>query len=60
MKPRILFIDEMTNQLDEASAREILGLLKKNLPGCSVIAVTHQKEFSDLFEGRVPWRPVPA
>ncbi|MDL2060079.1 ABC transporter ATP-binding protein/permease [Mesosutterella sp. AGMB02718] len=60
MKPRILFIDEMTNQLDEASAREILSLLKKNLPGCSVIAVTHQKELSDLFEGRVPWRPVPA
>ncbi|OFZ18526.1 MAG: MacB family efflux pump subunit [Bdellovibrionales bacterium GWB1_55_8] len=43
--PRILFADEPTGNLDSASEKEIIALLKKlNEDGITIILVTHEEE----------------
>lgn len=49
-RPQTLYLDEATNQLDEASAHALLRMLKEELSGCTVIAVTHQAGLAGLFE----------
>ncbi|MEE1921802.1 ABC transporter ATP-binding protein/permease [Pseudomonas sp. 148P] len=49
-RPDTLYLDEATNQLDEASARGLLQRLKRELPGCTVIAITHQPGLAALFD----------
>ena len=49
-RPDTLYLDEATNQLDEASARELLLMLKRELSGCTVIGITHQAVLAPLFE----------
>lgn len=49
-RPDTLYLDEATNQLDEDSARGLLKMLKRELPGATVIAITHQTGLATLFE----------
>ena len=49
-QPDTLYLDEATSNLDTATARELLMLLKKHLPQCTVVAITHQHGLADLFE----------
>ena len=49
-RPDTLYLDEATNQLDDHSARALLQRLKVQLPGCTVIGVTHQRALAELFE----------
>lgn len=48
-KPDTLYLDEATSSLDHAAARALLALVKRELPHCTVIAITHQRELDDLF-----------
>jgi putative ATP-binding cassette transporter len=52
-QPDTLYLDEATNQLDEGSARGLLQMLKRELQGCTVIAVSHQAGLAGLFERTV-------
>ena len=49
LKPDVLWLDEATSSLDAQSAHEMLLLLKNRLPGCTVIAITHQTNIDELF-----------
>ena len=48
-RPQTLWLDEATSSLDHAAARELLALVRRELPGTTVVAVTHQQELDDLF-----------
>lgn len=49
-RPDTLYLDEATNQLDEHSAHGLLVMLKRELPSCTVIGITHQAVLAPLFE----------
>ena len=49
-RPQILFLDEATNQLDDASALELMQTLKRELPDTLVIGISHQRDVQALFE----------
>jgi putative ATP-binding cassette transporter len=51
--PQTLYLDEATNQLDDASACELLGKLRKALPGTLVIGISHQPSVARLFSRTV-------
>lgn len=53
--PDTLYLDEATNQLDEASARAMLVLLREELPHCTVIGISHQAALAALFDRT--WSP---
>jgi len=48
-RPDTLYLDEATSSLDHDSARQLLSLIRHELPATTVIAITHQKELDDLF-----------
>lgn len=48
-RPDTLYLDEATSQLDISSAQGLLEMLKRELPGCTVVAVTHQEGLGKLF-----------
>ena len=48
-RPDTLYLDEATSSLDHDSARQLLSLIRHELPTTTVIAITHQKELDDLF-----------
>lgn len=48
-RPDTLYLDEATSQLDISSAQCLLEMLKRELPGCTVVAVTHQEGLGKLF-----------
>lgn len=49
-QPDTLYLDEATSQLDFESARGLLVMLRRELPACTVLAVTHQPGLAGLFE----------
>ncbi len=49
-KPDTLYLDEATNQLDEAGAYLLLTRLRKQLPTCTVICISHQTALTALFD----------
>nr|WP_241236131.1 ABC transporter ATP-binding protein/permease [Eikenella corrodens] len=51
--PGILFLDEATNQLDDASAAELMRTLRQALPDALCIGISHQARIQELFERRV-------
>lgn len=57
LKPDILWLDEATSSLDALSVREMLILVKAKLPGCTVIAVSHQSEADVHFDRVVDLTP---
>jgi putative ATP-binding cassette transporter len=44
-----LYLDEATSQLDIGSAQTLLEMLKRELPGCTVVAVPHQEGGAKVF-----------
>ena len=52
-RPQILFLDEATNQLDDASSLELMQTLKRELPDTLVIGISHQRDVQALFERRI-------
>lgn len=51
--PQTLYLDEATNQLDDASACELLNKLRKALPDTLVIGISHQPSVARLFSRTV-------
>lgn len=52
-RPDTLYLDEATSSLDHGSARQLLELIRHELPHTTVIAISHQKELDDLFRQHV-------
>lgn len=52
-RPEILFLDEATNQLDDASAMQLISILKTELPQTVVLMVPHQPAVKNLAETRI-------
>ena len=52
-RPEILFLDEATNQLDDASAMQLISILKTELPQTVVLMVSHQPAVKNLAETRI-------
>lgn len=52
-KPDVLFLDEMTNQLDARTAVELTRLLKWHLPNTLVVGISHQPEIKAEFDKRL-------
>ena len=49
-RPDTLYLDEATSQLDLGSARVLLEMLRRELPRCTVVGVTHQEGLARLFD----------
>lgn len=49
-RPCTLYLDEATSQLDEQTAIELLGTLRRELPGYTVIGISHQASVQRLFK----------
>nr|WP_318014200.1 ATP-binding cassette domain-containing protein [Pseudomonas putida] len=49
-RPDTLYLDEATSQLDLGSARGLLEMLRRELPRCTVVGVTHQEGLARLFD----------
>ena len=52
-RPKLLFLDESTNQLDDASAMKLISILKAELPETIVLMVSHQPAVKNLAETRI-------
>ncbi|CAM3603656.1 Inner membrane ABC transporter ATP-binding protein YddA [Pseudomonas reidholzensis] len=59
-RPDTLYLDEATSQLDFASARGLLVMLRHELPACTVVGVTHQAGLAELFERTLELEKQPA
>ncbi|OHC30119.1 MAG: ABC transporter ATP-binding protein [Pseudomonadales bacterium RIFCSPHIGHO2_02_FULL_60_43] len=49
-QPHTLYLDEATNQLDDWAAQSLLAMLRRELPWCTVIGVSHQERVQALFD----------
>jgi putative ATP-binding cassette transporter len=49
-QPSTLYLDEATSQLDEQAASELLLMLRRELPHCTVIGISHQSNVQRLFD----------
>ena len=49
-QPRIALLDEATGALDAASEIEVLAALKRRLPGCVLVVVSHRPGLAALAE----------
>lgn len=49
-RPHTLYLDEATNQLDDKAAQALLLMLRRELPQCTVIGVSHQAQVQTLFD----------
>lgn len=57
--PVLLCLDEATSQLDDDSAWQLMLMLRQQLPETQVLAVTHQRILSTLFDSVVHAMPDP-
>lgn len=53
MQPKILCLDEATNQLDDASAYQLMQLIRERLPDTLCIGISHQSRIQSLFDKRL-------
>lgn len=49
-RPKTLYLDEATNQLDDAAACQLLARLRQRLPHCTVVGISHQPAVQQLFD----------
>lgn len=56
-RPDCLLLDEATSQLDEAASLALMQMLRRELPHCAVLAITHQTVLHGLFELRASLQP---
>lgn len=52
-RPKLLFLDEATNQLDDASAVLLLRQLRDQMPETVVLLVSHQPAVKDMVDTKV-------
>ncbi|MGX2975440.1 ABC transporter ATP-binding protein/permease [Ursidibacter arcticus] len=52
-RPQILFLDEVTNQLDSVSALKLIKLLQLQLPSTLCLVVSHQDEVKRLMKKQI-------
>lgn len=52
-KPEVIYLDEVTSNLDEPTARKMFSLVKTNLPSASVIFITHQVDLREEFAEQI-------
>ena len=52
-RPHILYLDEATNQLDDAAACRLMQTLKTALPDTLVVGISHQSGVKVLFDRRI-------
>jgi len=52
-KPDWLFLDEATSALDEKLEGEIYRMLRKELPGATIVSIGHRSTLIELHEARV-------
>lgn len=57
--PVLLCLDEATSQLDDDSAWQLMLMLRQQLPETQVLAVSHQRILSTLFDSAVHAMPDP-
>ena len=60
-RPQLLYLDEATNQLDDAAARELIQTLQAALPDTFCLAISHQPPINALFPHHIDpnrYRPV--
>jgi putative ABC transport system ATP-binding protein len=56
-RPALLLADEPTGELDEATGREIFGVLREaTRDGCAVVVVTHNADLASLADRQVRMR----
>ncbi|WP_447731946.1 ABC transporter ATP-binding protein/permease [Pseudomonas shirazensis] len=58
-QPDTLYLDEATSQLDFNAAYGLLCMLRRELPQCTVVGVTHQVGLGELFECTLELEPQP-
>lgn len=58
-QPDTLYLDEATSQLDFNAAYGLLRTLRRELPQCTVVGVTHQVGLGELFERTLELEPQP-
>ncbi|MBA1323126.1 ABC transporter ATP-binding protein/permease [Pseudomonas plecoglossicida] len=58
-QPDTLYLDEATSQLDFDAAYGLLRMLRRELPQCTVVGVTHQVGLGELFECTLELEPQP-
>ena len=58
-QPDTLYLDEATSQLDFNAAYGLLRMLRRELPQCTVVGVTHQAGLGELFECTLELEPQP-
>ncbi|MDE1169142.1 MAG: ABC transporter ATP-binding protein/permease [Pseudomonas sp.] len=51
--PSTLYLDEATSQLDEPTAAQLLALLRRALPQCRVVGITHQASLTTAFDREI-------
>ena len=52
-RPQILYLDEATNQLDDAAASALIRTLQAALPDCLCLAISHQAAIKALFTRQI-------
>ena len=52
-RPQILYLDEATNQLDDAAASALIRTLQAALPDCLCLAISHQPAIKALFTRQI-------
>jgi putative ATP-binding cassette transporter len=60
LKPEWAFLDEATSALDVAAERQLLGLLRRELPGTTFIVVAHREPTGLGAVRKVELEPAPA
>lgn len=61
LRPKLLFLDESSNQLDDPSALALMRLLKSELPDSACLLVSHQSAVKALCDAAfvLPKKPTP-
>ncbi|PLK47011.1 ABC transporter ATP-binding protein/permease [Uliginosibacterium sp. TH139] len=49
-RPDCVFMDEATSQLDESAAVALHEMLRRELPGMTLVSVSHQSRLANLFD----------
>ncbi|CAJ0957137.1 unnamed protein product, partial [Mesorhabditis belari] len=65
-KPKIVLIDEATAHLDSISHERMLGLIKQELPSCTLLSIVHNLHGLDSYDrviemenGKIRWHGPP-
>ena len=59
-KPDWLFLDEATASLDPESEAQVYALLRRNLPGTTIVSIAHRPAVADMHDRRLVLQADPA